>query len=103
MYTVDERDVVVQMRGVPRPDVGAPLPVVLRDEWTLLLAYLVSEPDPNWDGTYVKIVSAESEGMPVAVVKFRQDYAIMFGPPNDEAFEYHSRDQGPCGLRPTTH
>ncbi len=69
MYQVDDLDTVVEITDMPRPDVGAPLPLVLADDYRLLLAYLVSERDPNWDGSYVNIISPDSEGMPVAVVK----------------------------------
>jgi hypothetical protein len=89
MYSVDEKDTVVELTHAPRPDAGAPLPIVLADDYRLLLAYLLSEPDPDWDGSYVNVVSPDSEGMEVAVIRFRRPYAHMFGPPNDEAFSGH--------------
>jgi len=101
MYPVDKHDAVVEITDAPRPDVGAPLPLVLGDDYRLLLAYLVSEPDPNWDGSYVNVVSPDSDGMQVAVVRFRRPYAHMFGPPNDEAFHGHplaSRGLGPYAV-----
>src|SRR5262245_23483995 len=98
MYPVDELDTVVALGHVPRPDVGAPLPVVLADEWRLLLAYIVSEPDPNWDGTSVRMVSPECDGLPVAVARFDRPSDHMFGAPNDEAFSGHPLAER--GLRP---
>ena len=89
MYQVDGLDTVVELTDCPRPDIGAPLPVVLADDYSLVLAYLVSEPDPNWDGSYATLVSPESEGLLVALVRFQRPYAHMFGPPNDEAFHGH--------------
>jgi hypothetical protein len=89
MYEVDDRDTVVELQDAPQPDVGAPLPHLICDEHKVVLAYLVNEPDPNWDGTYVNIVGPESEGCSVAVVRFARPYAHMFGPPNDEAFYGH--------------
>ena len=89
MYQVDERDIVVQLTDIPRPDVGAPLPAVVAAEHHLDLLYLVSEPDPNWDGTYVNVVGPDSEGKHVARIRFERPYAHMFGPPNDEAFSGH--------------
>ena len=89
MYPVDDLDAVVRLHDCPRPDAGAPLPVVIGDDYQLLLAYLVSEPDPNWDGSYVTVVSPGSDGQLVAIVRFHQPYAHMFGPPNDEAFHGH--------------
>jgi len=89
MYQVDELDIVVGLDDCPRPDIGAPLPLVLGDDYNLVLAYLVAEPDPHWDGTYVQVVSPQSEGLLVAVIRFHRPYAHMFGPPNDEAFTGH--------------
>lgn len=89
MYEVDDLDRVVELSTAPRPDVGAPLPLVVSDEGHLLLAYIVSEPDPDWDGSDVTMVSPESNGLPIAVVQFRMPSAHMFGPPNDEAFGGH--------------
>jgi hypothetical protein len=32
MYPVDEHDTVVEIGDVPRPDIGAPLPLVVADD-----------------------------------------------------------------------
>jgi hypothetical protein len=89
VYEVDSLDTVVELRDAPKPNIGAPLPLVVCDEGNLLLAYLVFERDPAWDGSYVTVVSPESEGMAVACVGFKRPSAHMFGPPNDEAFSGH--------------
>jgi hypothetical protein len=105
MYSVDDRDTVIEVQDAPRPDVGAPLPTILADDTTLLLAYLVSEPDPNWDGGYATSVSIESEGL-VAIVRFRFPRAHIFGPPNDEAFHGHplaGRGLGPYAVWEVRH
>jgi hypothetical protein len=62
MYTIDSRDTVVELKNAPQSDIGAPLPFVWADDYRLILAYLVSEPDPNWDGTYANVVSPETSG-----------------------------------------
>ncbi len=89
MYTVDERDQVVELDNAPQSDVGAPLPLVLADDLNVVLVYIISEVDPHWDGTYVQVVSPDSEGVGLAVIKFLFPYAHLFGPPNDEAFSGH--------------
>ncbi len=88
MYRIGYRDRVQELTDVPQSDVGAPLPVVLANEHCVLLAYLVSEPDLNWDGTYVNEVLPDTDGA-VAFVKFTRPSVHMFGPPNDEAFSGH--------------
>jgi hypothetical protein len=89
LYTVDELDTVVELKEVPQSDVGAPLPVVISDEHTLVLGYISSKPDPEWDGSYTTILSPASKDVPIAIIRFRFPYAHMFGPPNDEAFCGH--------------
>ena len=85
MYTVDELDVVVPLRDVPQSDVGAPLPTIVADDYRLVLEYLVSEPDPNWDGTFVNVVTDGT----VALIRFHRPYAHMMGAPNEEAIAGH--------------
>lgn len=89
MYEVDDLDRVVKLFNAPRPDIGAPLPLMVSDEGHLHLAYIMSEPDPAWDGKYVTMVSPESDGLAIAIIRFHWPSAHMFGPPNDEAFRGH--------------
>lgn len=96
MYRVDDQDTVIELSDAPRPNVGAPLPIILADEHRLLLAYLVSEADPDWDGSNVTVVTPESDGL-VAIVRFDSPTVHMFGPPNDEAFGGHPlSERGLC-------
>ena len=97
MYSIGEKDRVKQLKDVPKSDVGAPMPTLLAAEHLLVLVYCISEPDPNWDGTYVNVVSNESSGA-VAIVEFHRPSLHMFGPPNDEAFDGHPLTKR--GLRP---
>jgi hypothetical protein len=89
VYTVDSKDTIVELKGAPQSDIGAPLPFVWADDYRLILEYLVSEPDPKWDGSYVNVVSPDTPGALVAIVRFKRPYVHMFGPPNDEAFHGH--------------
>jgi hypothetical protein len=100
MYQVDSLDTVVELKTAPLSDIGAPLPLVIADDYRLILEYLISEPDPNWDGTYVNVVSPNTE-CTVAIVRFHHPYAHFLGPPNDEAFSGHplaSRGLEPYGV-----
>jgi hypothetical protein len=97
MYQADQ-DRVREIESAPRPDVGAPLPAVVANEDDILLAYIVSEPDPNWDGSYVDVVSSSSPDERIAIVRFVDAYAHVFEPPNDEAFSGHPLSSR--GLRP---
>ena len=100
MYSIDERDKVVPLENVPQSSVGAPLPVVLSDDYRLLLAYILQEDNPDWDGTTVRVVDFESSGESLALVEFHRRASFMFGAPNDEAFHGHplySRGLKPYG------
>lgn len=98
MYPIDERDKVEEIDNLPRPDAGAPLPLVVAENIDLLLAYRMSEPDPDWDSTDITVKSADSEDEPIAVVQFRLAHAHYLGMPNDEAFSGHPLYER--GLRP---
>ena len=50
-----KNDLVIELSTAPKPDIGAPLPTILGDEEAVFLSYIVSEPDPDWDGTWVEI------------------------------------------------
>jgi hypothetical protein len=89
VYAVDDRDRVVELTDVPRSSVGAPCPIVLAGEHSLLVAYYLQDTPPRWDGTTVRVVGVDAEGEPAAIVRFARPYASTFGPPNDEAFDGH--------------
>lgn len=97
MYQVDDLDRVVALEGFPQSSVGAPCPMVLSDEFSTVIAFYIEEPDPNWDGTSVRVVGPDSNDERIAIVSFDSS-AYFFGPPNDEAFDGHplaSRGLGP--------
>lgn len=88
MYTVDERDRVVELDSVPQPDVGAPEPFVLSDEYCILLVYYTRN-RPGGSGDHL------------ALIQFNSYESLMFGAPNDEAFSGHpleSRGLHPYGV-----
>jgi hypothetical protein len=97
MRSRSNRDEVVQLEDVPQSSIGAPLPVVLSDEQRVVLAYLLEEPDPNWDGTEARVVDYETEGQ-VAIVTFEGYASYRSGMPNDEAF--HGHPLASRGLQP---
>lgn len=88
MYSVDEHDEVVPLVDVPSQDVGAPLPTIIADDYRLVLEYLMPIEDPNWDGTYVNVVTTDTKGS-VALIRFQHPYAHMMGAPNEEAISGH--------------
>lgn len=101
MHEVDDKDRVIELEGVPQSSVGAPIPIVLAGEHDVLLTYHLQDTPVGWDGTSARIVGIDTEGEPVAVVKFNHCTAHMFGPPNDEAFSGHplaERGLGPYGV-----
>lgn len=99
-YTPDARDRVVPIpvRDVPRVNEGAPLPVVVASEFRLSLVYLMQERPPDQDASQMRIVSADTGDLLVAVVEFRHAHAHLFGPPNDETILAHPL--GGRGLHP---
>jgi hypothetical protein len=73
-----------------RWDVGAPLPHLVSNGSTAVLIAHSREPDPDWDGTYVKVVSpSDPEPDWFVVLTFVGCASVRFGSPNDEALHGH--------------
>ncbi|HBI42878.1 MAG TPA: hypothetical protein DDY78_08470 [Planctomycetales bacterium] len=71
-------------------DAGAPMPHLMVNDNRALLAFLLNEPDPAWDGSYVTVKSASDEGPDLlALVEFEHCGSAKLGSPNDEVFEGH--------------
>ncbi len=94
MYTVDKHDRVRELTDVEFPSLGAPVPLVLADEGTVVVAYTTGSPSTGQaDG-------AGPLAETTAIVVFWQCFATHFGLPNEEAFASHPlADRGlrPCG------
>jgi hypothetical protein len=74
----------------PAWDIGAPMPQVFSNGQRTYLIYHLDEPDPNWDGTYIKQLDNTSETTyPLALVEFIQPHTHRFGTVNDEAGTGH--------------
>ena len=99
MYTSNGKDCVIPLNDIPQSSVGAPLPIVTADEHQAAVAFYRQETPHDWAGSSVRVVDYTSDE-PWAIVVFGGCYALMFGPPNDEAFNGHplaSRGLGPYG------
>jgi hypothetical protein len=79
MYTVDNRDKVLPMTDIPQSSIGAPIPVILADEHTTVVAYYTQEDENDLD----------RDIEPIAIITFKSCRSSLFGPPNDEAFSGH--------------
>jgi hypothetical protein len=69
-------------------ETGAPLPHVLSSGWRTFLLYVAHEPDPDWDGSYVREMRTMDIHR-IALVEFRQCSVYQFGVPNDEVIGGH--------------
>lgn len=102
MYPVDDSVSVKSITNIPQCSIGAPIPSVVSGEHrTAVLFYIEKEVAADWDGTSVRVVSADSEDEQVACVIFDFCYATMFGPPNDEVYDGHPLSEkglGPYGV-----
>ena len=89
MYTIDERDSVVKIEGFPQSSIGAPIPIVISDEFVAVVAFHLQDTPDDWDGKTIRIITVETEGEPIALARFFRVHSLMFGLPNDEAFDGH--------------
>lgn len=69
-------------------DTGEPMPHLLVSDHRTLLSFLLNEPDPAWDGTYIKSIGME-QPEPLALVEFERCVSAKLGAPNDEVFHGH--------------
>lgn len=69
-------------------DCGAPCPVILSDEHTVILIFYLDSCEPTWDGTSVHIRD-NYEDVGVACVQFKHFKQVKYGWPNDEAMHGH--------------
>jgi hypothetical protein len=73
-----------------RWDCGAPCPHLFANDYKTFLAFYVREDDPDWDGTFVRVVSpADGVNARLALVKFDGCSSARLGTPNDEVFSGH--------------
>jgi hypothetical protein len=71
-------------------DAGCPLPHLFCNDYKALLAFILREPHPGWDGSSVEMVSpADEKARPLALVEFNPCFAAKLGSPNDEVFHGH--------------
>jgi hypothetical protein len=89
MYTVDDRDTVTPLGDFPQSCTGAPCPVLVADESTLVLAYYLAERRPHVNGPQPRSIGIAKSLEPIAIVQFDSYTVFTFGPPNDEAFRGH--------------
>lgn len=74
----------------PRWDAGAPLPHLIGNGSRAFMVCMASDPDPDWEGAYVRVVSpADSHRRPLVVIEMWGCAEIRFGGPNDEAIHGH--------------
>jgi hypothetical protein len=88
VYEVNTHDRVVLLEHLPQPDPGAPMPALTAAEHHLEVGFITRRD---------KVTDEEQ----IAVARFVNPYAHMFGPPNDEAFDGHplaSRGLMPYGV-----
>lgn len=71
MYPIDEHDRVVELDGIPKPNSGAPEPIVVADEQAVVVSY-----EAEYPGKF-------------CFVRFHLAYTHLFGAPNDETLEGH--------------
>lgn len=98
IYTIDDKDAVHAIDGLPQSSIGAPLPSILATDKQTFLVYLVEDPSPGWDGTSVRAMNRDVGGEAVAIISFENCHAHFLGPPSDEIF--HGHPLAPRGLRP---
>ena len=83
---VKNNEFATQIEWTPKWDFGAPIPQVFSNGHTTYLIYLIHEPNPNWDGTYITENDNKSQSIySLALVEFK-GHSFRFGIANNEVF-----------------
>lgn len=83
------KDRVVKLDDVPQSSIGAPCPMIVADEHSLVVAFYLEDRPEDWDGKTVRVIDPTESAEPYALVSFERVYAHYSGAPNDEAFKGH--------------
>lgn len=71
-------------------DAGAPLPLLIANDYKTFLLFYVRVDDPNWDGTYITVQDpTNANADPMALVEFEDCVSAKLGSPNEEVFDGH--------------
>ncbi|AMV37737.1 hypothetical protein [Planctomyces sp. SH-PL62] len=71
-------------------NLGVPTPHVLQSDRKTFLIFRLDEQDPDWDGTYVRLVDpGDGSIVPLALVEFLDCSSARLGDPNNEVHEGH--------------
>jgi hypothetical protein len=74
----------------PHWNTGAPLPHLISNGSRAFVVCYASQPDPNWDGTYVTVVSpSDTHESRFVVIELTRCHDVRLGGPNDEALAGH--------------
>lgn len=88
MYHVDD-DTLVELGDIPQSCVGSPRPVVISDEYVLLLAYAV-EDAPSFEPGHILTDADMVKFAPhTALIEFQRYTSFNFGYPGDETLHGH--------------
>lgn len=101
MYSVDQKDRVVELASLPHADPGSPEVALFATDQRLVLVYSVPGLEVGQIGPSGQMVLPEDVPPgydPIALVEFVAPRAHLLGPPNDEAFSGHPLASR--GLRP---
>lgn len=88
LFDSNPQEALVRL-DLPQSCIGAPLPSLVANEQTLFVCYLLEARDPDWDGSTIRMLDADSTGEPMVVLKVGSCWAHLFGPPNEEAIAGH--------------
>jgi hypothetical protein len=63
VYSIDQKDAVIELDDAPQSSVGAPCPVVFATEHTVHLAYYLQNTPAGWDGSTVRVMDENTAGV----------------------------------------
>lgn len=98
MYKIGDKDSIEKLTDVPIMDVGAPLPIMMRNDSDLVLGYIVSSSSPKPYEKHVEVIKGETGYGRFALIRFWRSIAgVSCLPPEDDIDKHPLSARG---LRP---
>jgi hypothetical protein len=97
MYRPNGKEKLVVLKNLPKSEPGAPSPMVLSDEHSVVVGYTVFDANQGdrWESGATEWVDVPGR---IGLVKFRGFTSFLFGAPNEDVIEGHPLHK--IGLEP---
>ena len=89
MLTLFNKETLVKLKDFPQSSIGAPCPIVLASENSVVVLFYVEEAPKSMLSTSIDVQDIENQNELLAIVTLQHCTIHLFGSPNDETISGH--------------